>query len=86
MATRPPTIAQARFFFFRSEAQIANEFDQGTIDVRDVAGADLVQLSDITSVDQLQRRFPQARVARPGRLLAAGLRSSCPQKPLRGSF
>lgn len=65
---RPPSIAQARFLFFRSEAQIANEFDHGTIDVRDVAGADLVQLSDITSVDQLQRRFPQARVARPGKV------------------
>ena len=63
-----PTIVQARFLFFRSEAQIANEFNHGTIDVRDVAGADLVQLSDITSVEQLQSRFPQARVVRPGKV------------------
>ena len=65
---RSPTIAQARFIFFRSEAQIANEFDRGTVDVRDVAGADLVQLSDITSLDEIQRRFPQALVVRPGKV------------------
>ncbi len=65
---RSPTVAQARFIFFRSEAQIANEFDRGTVDVRDVAGADLAQLSDITSLEEIQRRFPKALVVRPGKV------------------
>ena len=65
---RASKIDQSRFVFFRSEAQIANAFAEGSIDLRDVAGSDLVQLSDITSVEELQRRFPDARVVRPGKV------------------
>lgn len=60
-----PQLTRARFIFFRSEAQIANQFQRGNLDVREVAGGDLVSLSDITSLAELKKKFTGANVVRP---------------------
>jgi len=61
-------VEQVRFTFFRSEPQIAKAFDDGLIDVRDIAGADLAQLTNIGSLDELQRLHTGANLIRPGKV------------------
>ncbi len=63
---KAPAIEQVRFTFFRSESQISKAFDDGLLDVRDINGADLAQLPDITSLDPLAKLHPEAILVHPG--------------------
>ena len=70
---KPANVDQVHFTFFRSEAQISKAFDDGLLDVRDIYGADLAQLKDITSLEELQRLHPGSSLIHPGRICSLHL-------------
>lgn len=70
---KPASIEQVRFIFFRSEPQIAKAFEDGLIDMRNIVGADLTQLTNIEPLDELQRAHPGASLIRPGKVCSLHL-------------
>ncbi len=62
----PANIDRVRFNFFRSEAQIASAFANDQLDVRNITGSDLAQLSDLFALNELKARHFPAELVRPG--------------------
>jgi ABC-type transport system substrate-binding protein len=68
-----PSLAGARFAFFRSEAQVAAAFDRGDLDVRDVQGSDVARIKGDDPIAELQRLYPGVQVVNPGWILKVHL-------------
>lgn len=64
-----PKLDRVRFVFFRSESQIANEFQRGALDVRDITGTDLTRAGGIADIQQLEAFAGENKLVRPGSIL-----------------